>query len=186
MANNDYVSRKRPANKKNSPYKKKPTQATGLSLKAKLITTITLLAIGGFSYGLWFLKSQPAPEPTVAPVIQTKPEVNKPALPKPPKEVWSYRKELETKEIEVGEYEVKKKGPYKLQCGAFRGSERAERLKAQMAFIGLEAKVKITNGKNGTIYSVYTGPYSKKRSAEKDKHKLRSNKINYCRILPWG
>lgn len=185
MANKDYVSRARPANKKNSPYKTKQVQPNGLSLKAKLIAIITLFALGGFSYGLWFIKSQPAPVKIAEPKAVIKTTTSESELPEPPKEVWSYRKELATKEIKAGEYEVKKKGPYKLQCGAFRGTERAERLKAQMAFIGLEPMIKVTTGKNGTIYSVYTGPYTKKRSAEKDKHKLKNNKINYCQIRAW-
>ena len=72
-----------------------------------------------------------------------------------------------------------------MQCGSFKTQKQAETLKARIAFSGLEAQVKSVSGKNGTWHKVYLGPYPRKRLAEKDKHKLKRNNINYCQIWLW-
>lgn len=189
MANQDYVTRT-PAKKKNNTRKSKKSapKANKFRLKAKLIIGLLIVLIGGFAYALWSLKTSPS---TKIPLSQTsKAEKNKTnqatkALPKPPKEKWTYVKDLENQVIEPGEYEVEEKGPYKMQCGSFKTAKQAESLKAQIAFVGLEAQVKSVTGKNGTWHKVFLGPYPKKRLAEKDKHKLKRNNINYCQIWYW-
>ena len=190
MANQDYVSRAPAKKKKNSRNGKKTSKnSSAVPLKAKLISLLLIVLIGAFSYGLWSLKTDPS---TKTPLIETvkitkekKPLNKTDELPKPPKEKWTYVKDLETKEIEVGEYKVEEKGPYKMQCGSFRTQKQAETLKARIAFSGLEAQVKGVSGKSGTWYKVFLGPYPRKRIAEKDKHKLKRNNINYCQIWLW-
>jgi len=184
MAHQDYVSRSQ--NKKKSPYKNKQVDAPQkLSIKFKLIGFFTLVSVSAFGYFLWTIKdTQPTPiESSV--VKKSPPSTKSTALPKPPKEKWAYRKELTEKKVEVGEYEVKNKGPYKMQCGSFRTRKQAEVLKANIAFSGLSSQIGKSEGKKGTYYKVFLGPYSKKRQAEKDKHKLRKNNINYCEIWGW-
>ncbi|XQW84691.1 SPOR domain-containing protein [Thalassotalea piscium] len=180
MAHQDYVSRK--TNKKNNPYKKnkQPPQQHG-SGKLKLVIAITVIAIMAFAYFLWQIDTNV--EPTVTPETQT--VTPKTTLPEPPKEKWDYPEKLKTKEVEEGQYEIEKKGPYKLQCGSFRTQKQAEVLKANIAFVGLESHIKKAKGSSSTWFQVYLGPYSRKRGAEKDKHRLRSNNINYCQILLW-
>jgi len=190
MANQDYVSRAPAKKKKNARNGKKTSKnSNDIPLKAKLISLLLLVLIGVFSYGLWSLKTDPSTKtPLIEPVKITKEKkpLNKTdELPKPPKEKWTYVKDLETKEIEVGEYKVEEKGPYKMQCGSFRTQKQAETLKARIAFSGLEAQVKGVSGKSGTWYKVFLGPYPRKRIAEKDKHKLKRNNINYCQIWLW-
>lgn len=184
MAHQDYVSR--PPSGKKSPYKKGSVELPkGLPLKVKLIGLLTLCIISGFAYLLWSIKdneSAPIESPTAA--IEKKQEI-KTSLPTPPKEKWAYRKELADKEIEVGQYKVKQGGPYKMQCGSFRTLKQANVLKANIAFAGLTAQVGKSVGKKSTYYKVFLGPYVKKRDAEKDKHKLKRNKINYCQIWLW-
>jgi cell division protein FtsN len=188
MSNQDYIARTPAKKKKNNPYKKNTPQPTPkFSFKAKLISFIVLVLIIAFAYGLWFLKTSPktkAPIQTATPTTSstTKKETN---LPKPPKEKWTYVENLKTKEIEVGQYEVTQKGPYRLQCGSFKTTARAETLKATIAFVGLEAFVKKSVGSNGTWYKVILGPYARKRLAEQDKHKLRNNSVNRCQVLLW-
>ena len=190
MANQDYVSRS-PAKKKRKPRNgKQPVQhSSGLPLKAKLISLLLVILIGVFSYGLWSLKTDPSTKtPLLESVkkVQDKKQQNKSTeLPKPPKEKWTYVKDLASKEIEVGEYKVVEKGPYKMQCGSFRTQKQAEVLKARIAFAGLEAQVKSVTGKSGLWHKVFLGPYPRKRLAEKDKHKLKRNNINYCQIWLW-
>ncbi|QOL25994.1 SPOR domain-containing protein [Thalassotalea sp. LPB0316] len=184
MAPQDYVSRK-PNNKKKSPYKKDVAQVSAMPLKTKVILAITVFFSAAFGYGLWKLNQTPAQPPiTIEPTKSTssKEEVT---LPEPPKEKWDYMKELETKEVEVGEYEVTNKGPYQMQCGSFRTREQAEVLKAKIAFAGITSQVRETTGTNGTWYKVILGPYERKRLAEKDKHLLKNNDVNRCQIWLW-
>ncbi|WP_448567257.1 SPOR domain-containing protein [Thalassotalea ganghwensis] len=185
MAHQDYVSRK--ANKKHNPYKAKNEPSSPvLSLKLKAVITITLCAILAFAYGLWKLndKSEQGVQPSQA-ENKTVTTATKTQLPEPPKEKWEYLEQLKTKEVEEGQYEVETKGPYKLQCGSFKTMKQAEVLKANIAFAGLESSIKVVQGTSSTWHQVYLGPYSRKRAAEKDKHRLRSNRINYCQILLW-
>jgi cell division protein FtsN len=190
MANQDYVSRAPAKKKKNTPHGKKPVKGNNkIPLKAKLISLLLIILIGAFGYGLWSLKTDPSTKtPLIEPAKSSKVKdaSNKEkALPEPPKEKWTYVKDLENKEIEVGEYEVKEKGPYKMQCGSFRTQKQAETLKARIAFVGLEAQAKSVTGTNGTWYKVFLGPYPRKRLAEKDKHMLKRSNINGCQIWLW-
>lgn len=190
MANQDYISRAPAKKKKNSRRNKKSAKKTNtFPLKSKIISLIILLLIGGFIYGLWSLKTDPSTKNPVAdPVKIVKPKItkkNETPLPKKPEEKWTYQTNLKDQKIEVGEYEVKNNGPYKMQCGSFKTEKQANVLKANIAFTGLSSTVKTVTGKNGTWHKVFLGPYSKKRLAEKDRHKLKRNNINYCQILLW-
>lgn len=190
MANQDYISRTPPNKNKNSRRGKKVAKKPqGLPLKTKLYSIILLILIAAFGYGLWSLKTDPSTKTPVNPSVQKEiketVQVKEKALPEKPEEKWTYHKELENQVIEPGKYEVKEKGPYKMQCGSFKTQKQAETLKAQIAFAGLEAQVKSVTGKNGTWHKVFLGPYPRKRLAEKDKHKLKRNNINYCQIWLW-
>jgi cell division protein FtsN len=183
MAHQDYVSRSQ--NKKKSPYKAKAAPAPTFTLKLKLTLLLVIVLIGGFGYGLWSIKDnkpQPVPEEVSQGITKTTTEKS---LPTPPKEKWAYVDDLKSKEVEVGQYEVKIKGPYKLQCASFRTLKQAEVLKATIAFTGLTSKIGSAKGSSGTWYKVFLGPYPRKRQAEKDKHKLTSNNINGCKIWLW-
>ncbi|PCI53740.1 MAG: cell division protein FtsN [Gammaproteobacteria bacterium] len=183
MSNQDYITRTPAKKKKNNPYKQN-TPAPKSTVKAKIIGLIVIVLIAAFAYSLWFLKTSPK---TKAPIqaVTTAPAAKESNLPAPPKEKWTYVENLKTKEIEVGQYEVTQKGPYRLQCGSFKTTRRAETLKATIAFVGLEATIKKSIGSNGTWYKVILGPYARKRLAEQDKHKLRNNSVNRCQVLLW-
>ncbi|MBA6232343.1 MULTISPECIES: SPOR domain-containing protein [unclassified Colwellia] len=183
MAHQDYVSRAQ--NKKKSPYKSKVAPKPTFTVKFKLVLLLAILLIGGFSYGLWAIKDK---KPSTSPVKVVKEDtrvVKEKALPAPPKEIWAYVDNLQSKEVEVGKYEVKDKGPYKMQCASFRTMKQAEILKATIAFTGLTSQISESKGKNGIYYKVFLGPYERKREAEKDKHKLKSNNVNGCQIWFW-
>jgi cell division protein FtsN len=186
MAHQDYVSRSRVKNKKQSPYKKNVEPAQGSSLKVKLIATFLVIALPSFGYLLWSIKDkQPAVVAPTPKVIKVKKTAEVAELPELPQEKWTYVDDLKSKQVEVGQYEVKNKGPYKMQCGSFRTRKQAESLKAKIAFTGLEAQVSKSVGSSSTWYKVYLGPYDKKRNAEKDKHKLKNNAIHACKIWGW-
>ena len=190
MAHQDYITRPPSQNKKNNPYKKKSApEKQKITLKIKLIAVLTLILVVGFSYLLWALKYKTT-EPSTA--IESTPSTNnttqknaESTLPTPPKEKWSYVDQLKSKEVEVGEYEVNNKGPYQMQCGSFRTKKQAEVLKANIAFAGIEAQIRKAKGSSGDWYKVVLGPYARKRLAEKDKHKLSRNNVNYCQIWLW-
>lgn len=190
MANQDYISRTPTKKKKNTRRKTKTAKKNNaFPLKSKIISLIIILLIGAFIYGLWQLKTDPSTKtPLVEPVKIVKPKktkANETPLPKKPEEKWTYQTKLKEQEIEVGQYEVKDNGPYKVQCGSFKTKEQAETLKANIAFTGLASTVKTVSGKNGVWHKVFLGPYAKKRLAEKDRHKLKRNNINYCQIWLW-
>ena len=186
MSNQDYISRAPAKKKKNNPYKKKPAaQQPESNFKSKLIVLIIILLIGAFSYGLWFLKTSPSTKTSNQDVPEKATEQKAKTLPTPPKEKWVYVDALKNKEVEVGQYEVKQGGPYKMQCGSFKKQSQAEALKAKMAFVGIESQIQTAQGTNNMWYKVVLGPYERKRSAEEDKHKLRNNKINGCQIWLW-
>jgi cell division protein FtsN len=185
MAHQDYVSRSRVKNKKQSSYKKNVEPAQGNSLKVKLIAAFLVIALPSFGYLLWSIKDK-QPVGIVAPkVIKVKKTTEVAELPELQREKWTYVDDLKSKKVEVGQYEVKKKGPYKMQCGSFRTRKQAESLKARIAFTGLEAQVSKSVSSSSTWYKVYLGPYDKKRNAEKDKHKLKNNAIHACKIWGW-
>jgi len=185
MAHQDYVSRSNSSKKKNNPYKKnQENESTKIPVKVKLLSLVLAIALGAFGYLLWSLKDI---EPQITTVSSVKKATSKKSeLPEPPKEKWQYMEELKSKEVEVGEYTVKEKGPYKMQCGSFKTEKQAQVMKATIAFTGLSAKISAALGSNGTWHKVYLGPYKRKRSAEKDKHKLKSNGITTCQIWPWN
>ena len=186
MSNQDYISRTPPKKKKNSPYTKKTAKQTAkLPVKIKLVGILVIIFLSAFAYGLWFLKTDST---TKSPTLKTPPvsAIKEEKLPKPPEEKWTYVENLKTKKVEVGQYEIKDGGPYKMQCASFKTNGQAESLKAKMAFIGVESKIQIAQGKSHTWYKVVLGPYSRKREAEKDKHKLKNNKINGCQIWLWN
>lgn len=186
MPNQDYITRSPAKKKKNNPYKKKSAeQPPQNNIKSKITIATVILLIMAFAYGLWFLKNSPSTKtPNNNQTIKT---VAKKAstLPPPPQEKWQYVDDLKHKKVEVGQYEVKQNGPYKMQCGSFKTQSQAESLKAKMAFAGIESKIQTAQGKNNIWYKVVLGPYTRKRAAEEDKHKLRNNKINGCQIWLW-
>jgi len=183
MAHQDYVSRAQ--NKKKSPYKTKAAPQSIFTVKFKFVLLLLISLIGAFSYGLWTIKDK-QPQATPVKIVKDKSQtVQEKSLPAPPKEKWAYVDSLKSKEVEVGEYEVKNKGPYKMQCGSFRTEKQAEVLKATIAFTGLTSQVSESKGQKGIYYKVFLGPYARKREAEKDKHKLKSNNVNGCQIWLW-
>ncbi|MEI6894925.1 MAG: SPOR domain-containing protein [Colwellia sp.] len=191
MANQDYISRPPPKKKKKPLGGRKTSNKTQTSpFKSKVIILIVIILIASFTQALWSLKTAPGTKkPLIEPIENTKKEIKTPdnatPLPELPKERWTYHEELENKVIEAGTYEIKDKGPYKMQCGSFTTAPQAERLKAMIAFAGLEAQVQRVTGTNGTWHKVILGPYPRKRIAEKDKHRLNRSKIYGCQIWGW-
>ncbi len=189
MAHQDYVARPRATKKKKNPYKPKAKKSAvnNSGLKPVVIGLLIVAIVASFVYFLYSIKTNAPAVPTNEIKLSKPPEktVEEDVLPEPPTEKWTYFDELQNKEVEVGNYEVKDKGPYLMQCASFRNKNDAEALKAKIAFTGLSSTVRKSQGKNGLWYKVVLGPFERKRQAEKAKHKLKSNKINGCQIWLW-
>jgi len=174
MAQHDYINKKPTSRKgKKQAPAKKPFPI--------LLVALTLLLVGSFAYGLWFIKNNADPK-----LIQQQ------ANPKPAKQIDvviprtpEFIKELKENEIQVEVKELENKGPYVMQCGSFKTYEQAESLKASIAFAGLMSEIKESTGSNGTWYKVRLGPYKSKRHAESDKNKLKRVSIVNCAIWGW-
>ncbi|MGC9404441.1 SPOR domain-containing protein [Vibrio genomosp. F10] len=178
MANKDYVKRGRGTKK--SPSKKASNKSSPRR-KPWRSGLIALILLGAFGYGLYTLSNDPEPPtPAAKPVAKPKP---KPAtvLPKPPEEKWDYVESLPNREVEVqAKEQVISDIPYIMQCGAFKLSQQAEERKANIAFQGIQSEVRKKEG--SSWYRVVLGPYTLKRDAERDRHKLQRAKIEPCAI----
>ncbi|MDA0149425.1 SPOR domain-containing protein [Vibrio sp. LaRot3] len=175
MANRDYVKRgasRKPAKKKSAP-KRKPWR----------LGLIVLVLLGAFGYLLFVLSQDPEPAPPVAEVAaQSKPKPKpQKALPPPPEEKWDYVESLPNREVEVkAKEQVVSNIPYIMQCGAYKSEQQAEARKLDIAFQGINSKIRKKEG--SSWYRVVLGPYKLKRDAERDKHKLQRAKIEPCAI----
>lgn len=187
MPQKDYVraSRPKPANKgRSKPNSSRNSRAKVAPAKPWLLIGLTTATLIVFVYGLWFLRQQ-TPVDT-APVTTTpapaKAVVKDDLPPKPVAEPYQYIQELENKEITVELTEQRRSGPAQLQCGSFRQQPQAEAMKAQIAFAGITADVRRTEGSNGVWFRVIVGPYESRRAATVDMNKLRQMGINTCQV----
>jgi len=68
-------------------------------------------------------------------------------------------------------------GKYMLQVGAFRNQEKADRLKANLALLGIESSIETVTiereGESGTFHRVRVGPISDLERLEKTRARLR-------------
>lgn len=199
MATKDYVKRPRAANKKQAQKRKMQKQERPNWLKIVLALSV----VGIFAYGLYQLQtsntedadikqnstqtdsikksltdesSQPS---TIINVQEELEKVDQSPLPELQDEEWDYIDSLPEFSVEVDATGPKlSKREFTMQCGSFKKSELAEKLRAQIALQGLESRTI----QKGLWYAVVLGPYERKREAERHRHQLRSANINGCRI----
>ncbi len=141
-----------------------------------------LVLLGAFGYLLFVLSQDPEPVAPVAVTPQNKPKPKpQKALPPPPEEKWDYVESLPNREVEVkAKEQVVSDIPYIMQCGAYKSEQQAEARKLDIAFQGINSKIR--KKENSSWYRVVLGPYKLKRDAERDKHKLQRAKIEPCAI----
>ncbi len=75
---------------------------------------------------------------------------------------------------------------YLMQCASFRTRAQADEMRAKIAFQGLEAQIRHSDGANGEWFRVILGPFDAKRDAERAKHALRKVNITTCQIWFWN
>lgn len=71
------------------------------------------------------------------------------------------------------------KQQYLLQVGSFNNFSDADQLKAQLAFLGLQAKLATVKVKESTWYRVQLGPFNSDGVLSKTKNLLIQNNIKY-------
>lgn len=111
--------------------------------------------------------------------------------PKPPKPRFQFYTVLPEKEVIIPESEVKArkqeekqgKAPtvgevYMLQIGSFKTMAEADRLKAQLAMLGVEAKIETAQIGTATWNRVKVGPFASMASADKTRGVLRQNNVD--------
>lgn len=94
---------------------------------------------------------------------------------------FTYHETLTNRKVDVEVTQPKQADSdktYVMQCGAFKKLPDAERMKAELAFIGFQATILTKGG----WHRVRLGPYQSKRMAESDRHKLQDNNYLNCQI----
>lgn len=157
------------------------------------------LAIGLFIAFLIWLDKRPvvsagsAPQATDAPQATAKPAQTvqqgnknavKPAASTPPKPRFDFYTILPEMEVIVPAKEAQNRTPpntpgaYFLQAGSFKNMTDADALKANLALLGIEAKIESVTVENDTWYRVRLGPYQDMEQLNKMLAQLRQNNIN--------
>ena len=95
----------------------------------------------------------------------------------PEMEIIIPESEIKTKKFKesIGKAET---GRYVLQIGSFREPRKAEKLKAQLALLGVEAKIEKSYVGNTTWNRVNVGPFSKMEKVDRTRKRLRENRID--------
>lgn len=180
MSQKDYVKRGR-VSKKKEP-EKQPV--------AKFQLIIAIIVIIGFVAILWRIKDNAPPQQDINPlpeVVNEDTTSDEEELPELPKEEWEFIRTLPGYEVEIDTTEraVSTKR-YLMQCGSFRKQPQAEEMRAKIAFLGMEAMVRPSDGDNGRWYRVILGPFDTKRDAERSRHAIRTTGIRTCQIWYWN
>jgi len=161
------------------------------------------LLVGLFAAGLVWLKFGPqstAPKMPKPPAQQQKSTESKPAEKRslPPKPRFDFYTVLPEMEVVVPEPEpdptpqptsqkptTAKITPattgtaYMLQMGSFRKYEDADRMKANLALLGIQAEIqKVTINNKDTYHRVRSGPYRSSQQINQIRSQLEKNKIN--------
>lgn len=185
-----------PRDYKHSANRKQPRPAPGW------VWLIAGLSLGLFVALLVFLRQyQPSTETRTARAVATarpatprpKPAAKKPApagktaSAQPPKfDFYTILPEMEVMvpeqdisgKVEHGVAQVEAPGAYILQAGSFRQFQQADRLKAQLALLGLEADIQsVTVSGNETWHRVRLGPFRNLKKLNEARELLKQHHI---------
>lgn len=203
MSPKDYVKRpqaKKPTRKRNA----RSPRATHNTVMPWMKISVSLVAVGLFIFGLYRLQTIDVTENTENSTglglqsntadsdVDNLPSSNAndslelerlSELPVLGDEEWAYIDSLPDYSVEVDATgPLTRDKDFIMQCGSFRTIDRAQTLRAKIAFQGLESRILASDGKNGLWYRVVLGPYERKRNAERHRHQLRNANVNGCKI----
>lgn len=120
-------------------------------------------------------------------------DINKPDKePDVPEPTFDFYKILPEREINISEWvagddpmeetlnEAPEDGVYILQVGSFREFESADRLKAELALLGIDPQIQrvVINGQD-VRYRVRVGPYKDAARFDDTRRKLRENQLDF-------
>lgn len=150
-----------------------------------------ILLVAGFAYFLAFLNAEQKAISKKPQPHKTKPQQSKSKKEKQQNEGlrFDFYNILPEKEVIVGDYEVKtrireeyvgkaKTTQYLLQAGSFKNHKEADRLKAQLALIGIESRIEKYKVGDIEWNRIKIGPFSKITSVENLRKRLRLHKID--------
>ncbi len=165
-------------------------KSTGKAKVAWWKWLLILLLIGSFVAFLMFLR-QHAPQNTVSNTEDLKPLIKKPThQDKPSKEPqYDFYTILPKAEMVVPDHELKtrereervgklKNSQYVIQAGSFRAFAEADKLRAQLALMGIESRVEKAKVGNVVWHRVKMGPFKRISSVSTIKRRLRKNSID--------
>ncbi|MCW8876304.1 MAG: SPOR domain-containing protein [Kangiellaceae bacterium] len=185
----DYAKKRKPKKRGASRQSKKNAVSIG-------VWFVAFVFVGGLTAGLVYLKwfnPQPIKKAVEKKAVQQKTQpmkaVDGAAVGEDEVPIYNIHKDLTNKKVEIPAEDLKpsediNKYVYLMPCGSFRESTRAEELKAKIGFTGNNSQVNPVKYKGETWYRVELGPFSRKRTAEKVRHRLQDNGIHDCRIIP--
>ena len=146
---------------------------------------ILLLIIGLFAGFVFYLDTRIDKGETPAPAATTKKKNDKPRIDfysiLPDRKVDIPISEEDQQAIENPSINKQADEEIILQVGSFQSAAEADSLKAQLAFLGLEANVKSAVVNNDTWYRVMLGPYGANSELSRTQNLLLENKIQYMR-----
>lgn len=80
-----------------------------------------------------------------------------------------------SRRIERADSQNENDGPYQIQVGSFRQFADADRIKAELAFLGIQSVIVSVDINDTQYHRVRVGPFDRVRDAESMKLKLRDN-----------
>lgn len=140
--------------------------------------------LGAFIMFLAYLSGITEQKATAPPASEAIEQSNKPAIPKPRFDFYKLLKESEvvvktSPSASKQERQDQAKEEYILQVGSFKKVEDADRFRAELILMNLNAQVETVTGRNGQIWHrVLVGPYYSSSTVAKARSVLVSNDIN--------
>jgi len=93
-------------------------------------------------------------------------------------EVWSKQKNQQTPKPPEPTIELAKGEQFILQAGSFRQYEQADKLKASLALLGVEAEIQKVSVDSDTWHRVRIGPFTDRAELNVVRKRLEDNDIN--------
>lgn len=152
---------------------------------SRWVWIILLLIIGLFAAFVFYLDTRIDKGETPAPAATTEKKDDKPRIDfysiLPDRKVDIPISEEDRQAIENPSINKQAEEEIILQVGSFQSVAEADSLKAQLAFLGLEANVKSAVVNDDTWYRVMLGPFGANSELSRTQNLLLENKIQYMR-----
>lgn len=177
----DFAKKREPEKKRTKPKKaakSKPVQTKSAS-SGWLWFSIGFI-FGVFVCGLAYL-SGVAPEPQSFDTSGAADSEQRPESPKPRFDFYTLLPEQKIELPDVEPLEQRQSTPishYLLQAGSFRRLEDADRRRAELILLGMDATISDTKGSNGRWYRVQVGPFETRSKLAKARGTLANRGID--------